>query len=106
MLLRANQMTDGCILVAVNSPPIGIIELALKRLEEAGVAAVVVVPNWEGKAWHVWLRERAEDVALLPWSDWPVTWFDVAEKKPKRHEVASKWQFVVMAVDFRKEERN
>ena len=87
-------------------PPIGLIDEMLMLLQEAKVPTIFVVPNWEGKAWHVWLRERAEDVALLPWSDWPVTWFDFAEKKSKRHEVASKWHFVVMAVDFRKEERN
>ena len=46
-------------------PPLGYVEQSLKILEEAKVAATVVVPNWVGKPWHLWLRERAIHVEVL-----------------------------------------
>lgn len=87
-------------------PPIGLIELVIKRLEEAGVKGTVVVPNWIGKAWHLWLRERATYSELLPWLSYPATWWDVAEKPAKEHQLAQRWQFAVFAVDFRPRMRN
>lgn len=82
-------------------PPIGLIGKMLQRLEEASVAAVVVVPNWEAQAWHVWLRDRAVDAAMLPWRSYPAVWLDVADKKPKGHEMAQRFEFIAFALDFR-----
>jgi hypothetical protein len=82
-------------------PPLGFIEQAIKRLEESKVAATVVVPNWIGKPWHLWLRERAVHSQVLDWSGYPATWWDVSEKKKKPHVLAQRWEFVVLALDFR-----
>ena len=82
-------------------PPLGFVEQTVRRLEEAGVAATVVVPNWVGKPWHLWLRERAIHVEVLEWSAFPAVWWDVSEKKKKPHVLAQRWEFVVFAVDFR-----
>ena len=84
-------------------PPVGLIELVIKRLEEAGACGTLVVPNWTGKAWHVYLRQRAHTVEKLPWSSWAgSTWLDVSEKKAKPHVLANRWEFVAFAVDFRR----
>ena len=83
-------------------PPLGIIELMVKRIEEAQVEAVIVVPNWEAKAWHVWLREMASAVIILPWRSWPATWLDVSEAKLKPHELAQRFEFAAFAVDMRR----
>lgn len=82
-------------------PPLGLLEAATRRIHEAGVAATMVVPNWEGKAWHLWLRQHASAIQLLPWRDYPPTWLDLSEKKPKPHVLAQRWEFVAIAVDFR-----
>ena len=82
-------------------PPLGYVEQSLKILEEAKVAATVVVPNWVGKPWHLWLRERAIHVEVLDWSAFPAVWWDVSEKKKKPHALAQRWEFVVFALDFR-----
>ena len=82
-------------------PPWCMIEMILCRLEESQVAAVVVVPNFEAKSWHVWLREAALDVGTLPWRAYPAVWLDVAESKAKPHEMAQRFEFVVFALDFR-----
>ena len=66
-------------------PPLGYVEQSLRRLDEAKVAATVVVPNWVGKPWHLWLRERAVHVEVLEWSAFPAIWWDVSEKKKKPH---------------------
>ena len=84
-------------------PPLGYVEQSLKILEEAKVAATVVVPNWVGKPWHLWLRERAIHVEVLDWSAFPAVWWDVSEKKKKPHALAQRWEFVVFALDFREE---
>ena len=84
-------------------PPIGFITEVLLRLEEERVAAIVVVPHWTAKEWHLWIRQRAEDMELLPWNDvYPATWLDTADAKAKPHRVANKWQFTIAAIDFRK----
>ena len=69
-------------------PPWCMIEMILCRLEESHVAAVVVVPNFEAKAWHVWLRDAALAVKTLPWRAHPAVWLDVAEAKAKPHAMA------------------
>jgi len=94
-LLNPDELHYAC-------PPIGFIEEVLGLLSEAEVPVILVVPNWEGKAWHLWIRERAEEMDLIPWCDWPASWLDVSEKKVKRHEVANCWQFMVVALDFRR----
>lgn len=82
-------------------PPVGMIETVLQILEEASVAAVLVLPMWIGREWSQWLRQRAEDMEAMPWRSYPAVWLDVAEKKPKRHVLASQWEFMVVAVDWR-----
>ena len=82
-------------------PPIGLIETVLQRVEEAEICATVVVPNWVEKAWHVRLRGQAVATRKLPWDGYRATWVDVSEGKPKPHELAQKWEFVVFAVDGR-----
>ena len=82
-------------------PPLGFIEQAIKRIEEAKVAATIVVPNWIGKSWHLWLRERALHAKVLDWCAFPAVWWDVSEKKRKPHVLAQRWEFVVFALDFR-----
>ena len=82
-------------------PPWCMIEMILCRLEESHVAAVVVVPNFEAKAWHVWLRDAALAVKTLPWRAHPAVWLDVAEAKAKPHAMAQRFEFVVFALDFR-----
>ena len=62
-------------------PPLGFIEQAIKRIEEAKVAATIVVPNWIGKSWHLWLRERALHAKVLDWCAFPAVWWDVSEKR-------------------------
>ena len=87
-------------------PPIGLIEGVLQRLEDAGVCATVVVPNWVEKAWHVRLRAQAVATRKLQWTGYgKVTWLDVSEKKAKPHELAQRWEFVVFAVDGRAQNR-
>ena len=84
-------------------PPLGYVEQSLKILEEAKVAATVVVPNWVGTPWHLWLRERAIHVEVLDWSAFPAVWWDVSEKKRKPPALAQRWEFVVFALDFRED---
>ena len=84
-------------------PPWGTIDFMIRRLEDAEVAAVIVVPNWEAKAWHVWLRESALHIQVMPWRTCPAVWLDVAEHKVKPHELAQRFEFVAFAVDFRRE---
>ena len=83
-------------------PPVGMIEATVQLLEEAKVAAVVIVPLWTGREWSLYLRERAEEVQVMPWRSHPAVWLDVSEKKPKQHVVASQWEFMVVAVDWRR----
>ena len=82
-------------------PLVGMIEQVLKLLEEARVAAVLVLPLWVGREWSLWLRERAEQIEKLPWRSYPAVWLDVADKGPKKHVLASQWEFMVVAVDWR-----
>ena len=65
------------------------------------MAAVFIVPNWESKAWHVWLRRMASAAWILPWQTYPATWLDVSEKKVKAHVLAQRFEFVAFAVDLR-----
>ena len=92
-------LLDPCELYYV-VPPIGMIEAVIQLLEEARVAAVLVVPLWAGREWNLYLRERGEDVAVLPWRSYPAVWLDVSEA-PKEHVIAGKWEFMVVAVDWR-----
>ena len=82
-------------------PPVGLIELVVKRLVEAKVCATLVVPNWVGKAWHVFLRKHAAAALKLPWQRHPATWWDLSERKAKPHELANRWEFVAFALDLR-----
>ena len=82
-------------------PPVGLIEVVVKRLVEAKVYATLVVPNWVGRAWHVFLRKHAAAVLKLPWQRHPATWWDLSEKKAKPHELANFWEFVAFALDLR-----
>ena len=81
-------------------PPLGYVEQNLQILEEAKVAATVVVPNWVEQPWHLCLRERAIHVEVLDWSAFPAVWWVVSEKKRKPHVLAQRWEFVVFALDF------
>ena len=56
-------------------PPPGYVEQSLKILEEAQVAVTVVVPNWMGKPWHLWLQERTIHMEVLEWSAFPAVWW-------------------------------
>jgi hypothetical protein len=85
------------------SPPLAVevIAAVLQRLQQEGVAATVVVPDWKGQAFHTWLmRYKVGDVWQLPWCSWPATFWDVSEGKVKPH-VTNRWQFVAVNVDFR-----
>lgn len=85
-------------------PPIPLIEFTLRRLLEEKIAAVVVVPLWIGREWNLWIRQRALDIDVLPWRSHPALWLDLADRKAKRHRMASQWQWMIAILDFREGE--
>ena len=98
---RTVQMDPSILYWVVPPLSVTLIEAVLQRLQQARVAATVIVPRWKGQPYYTWLKEQAEgEVEAVKWTSWPATFLDVSEKTPKPHLV-NRWQFVRVNLDFR-----
>ena len=81
-------------------PPLAVLQQSIVCFMEKRALGTVVVPDWEGQAWSVYLRARAEHSHLLARRGSRPTIVDSASRKVTAHH-ANKWQFRAYLVDNR-----
>ena len=68
-------------------PPTKVIQQAVMGFMQMRARGTVVVPDWEGQPWYLYLRERALHSAPIPWSKAKPTMVDAASKDGSRHSI-------------------
>ena len=81
-------------------PPTRVIQQAVEGFMEMKARGTVVVPDWEGQPWYLYLRERALHSTPIPWSKTQPAMVDAASKDGSKHG-ADAWGFRAFCIDNR-----
>ena len=81
-------------------PPTSVIQQAAQSFMGMNARGTVVVPDWEGQPWYLYLRQRALHSMPIPWSKTQPAMVDAASKDGSKHGVDA-WGFRAFFIDNR-----